>query len=306
MSSEPKLKLIVNPNADLGRAWQVAGNLRPVVEEFGGADWAGTVYPGHAVELARLAAEAGHPIVVAAGGDGTAHEVANGLMQVPAERRPRMGIVPIGSGNDFSHAVGMDASPYTALRQIFTGKARPIDVGLLTDGHNRREFWVNTMGIGFDATATIRSRRFTAVRGFVIYLLAVLQTILWNHDAPTMDIQTDQESWAERMLMLVLCNGPREGGGFYVQPAARPDDGILHYASVGKVSRLMMLRILPEVMRGTHGKMKAVRMGQFKSLHLKADAPLYIHTDGEIFAGFGTDVHELQVDILPGALEIVR
>lgn len=217
-----------------------------------------------------------------------------------------MGVVPIGSGNDFAHAVGMDPSPYSALQQVFTGSPHAIDVGLLTGSHGRREYWVNTMGIGFDATATIRSRRFTAVRGFVIYLLAVLQTIVWDHEAPQMDIQTDEESWVERLMMLVLCNGPREGGGFYVQPDARPDDEIFHYAAIGKVSRLMMLRILPEVMRGTHGKMKAVRMGKFKNLHLKADAPLYIHTDGEIFAGFGTDVHDLKVDILPGALKIVR
>src|SRR4030042_4709996 len=121
MSPDHKVKLIVNPNADLGRAWHMAGDLRPIVEEFGGADWTGTVYPTHAVELARRAAEEGHELVIAVGGDGTAHEVANGLMQVPQERRPRMGIVPIGSGNDFSHAVGMDRSPYVALRQIFPG-----------------------------------------------------------------------------------------------------------------------------------------------------------------------------------------
>ena len=305
MSPDHKVKLIVNPNADLGRAWHIAGDLRPIVEEFGGADWTGTVYPTHAVELARLAAEEGYELVIAVGGDGTAHEVANGLMQVPRERRPRMGIVPIGSGNDFAHAVGMDRSPPTALRQIFTGEPKPIDVGQLQDGHGRLEYWVNTLGIGFDATATIRSRRFTVVRGFLIYLLAVLQTILWNHDAPLMQVETDEEKWEERILMLVLCNGPREGGGFHIQPEARPDDGIFHYASVGKVSRPMMLRILPEVMRGTHGKMKAVRMGKFKSLKLKADAPLYVHTDGEIFSGFGTDIRDLQVEILPGVLEIV-
>lgn len=305
MANTHKVKLIVNPNADLGRAWQISGNLRPIVEEFGGADWSGTVYPTHAVELARTAAEDGYQIVIAVGGDGTAHEVANGLMQAPRERRPGMGIVPVGSGNDFAHAVGMDASPYVALKQIFNGKPKPIDVGRLRDNHGRQEYWVNTLGIGFDATATIRSRRFTAVRGFFVYLLAVLQTIALNHDAPNMQIQTDEEQWSRQQLMMVLCNGPREGGGFHVQPAARVDDGLFHYASIGKVSRLMMLRILPEVMRGTHGRMKDVRMGKFTNLTLQADAPLYIHMDGEIFAGFGTDVRDLRVEMLPGELEMI-
>jgi diacylglycerol kinase (ATP) len=77
-----KVKLIVNPNADMGQAWRNAADLRPVVEEFGGADWTGTVYPTHAIELARQAAEEGYELIISAGGDGTAHEVINGLMQV--------------------------------------------------------------------------------------------------------------------------------------------------------------------------------------------------------------------------------
>ncbi|MEW5870209.1 MAG: diacylglycerol kinase family protein [Chloroflexota bacterium] len=299
------VKLIVNPNADLGRAWHAAADLRPIVEEFGGADWAGTVYPTHAVELARQAAEEGYELVIAAGGDGTAHEVVNGLMQVPKERRPRLGVVPIGSGNDFSHAVGMDPRPPYALRQIFTGKPRSIDIGLLKDDHNRQEYWVNAVGIGFDTTVTIRSRRITLLRGFLIYLVAVVQTILFNHDAPLMQVNTDLESWEQNMIMLVLCNGPREGGGFHIQPEARPDDGIFHYAGVEKVSRPMMFRLLPEVMNGTHARFKQVRMGQFHRLDLKADRPLYVHTDGEILAGFGMDLRSLSVEILPGEIEMV-
>jgi diacylglycerol kinase family enzyme len=89
-----RVKLIVNPSADLGRAWIAARDLRPIVEEFGGADWAGTVYPTHAVELARQAGEQGYELVIAAGGDGTSHEVLNGLMQVPKER-VKTGVVPL-------------------------------------------------------------------------------------------------------------------------------------------------------------------------------------------------------------------
>ena len=111
-----KTKLIVNPNADLGRAWKTASDLRPIIEEFGGADWSGTVYPTHATELARQAGEAGYDLVVSVGGDGTAHEIVNGLMQVPAEKRPRLGVVPLGSGNDFAHAVGMPRQPWLSHR----------------------------------------------------------------------------------------------------------------------------------------------------------------------------------------------
>ncbi len=299
------VKLILNPNADLGRAWRQAADLRPVVEQYGGADWSGTVYPSHAIELARQAAEEGYQLVISVGGDGTIHEVINGLMQVPAEQRPRLGIVPMGSGNDFAHAAGINPHPAQALQAVFTGKPRRIDIGRLEDGSGRVEYWNNALGIGFDATTTIHSRRFTYFRGFMVYLLAVLQTILLNHDAPQMHITTDQESWSDKLLMFVICNGSREGGGFQVAPQARPDDGILDYACIGKVSRPMMLRLLPEVMNGTHGRFSQVRMGKLTKVTLLSESPLPIHVDGEIYAGFGMDVRQLNVEIMPGAVELV-
>jgi YegS/Rv2252/BmrU family lipid kinase len=297
--------MILNPNADLGRAWRQAADLRPVVEQFGGADWTGTVYPTHAVELARQAAEDGYELVISIGGDGTVHEVINGLMQVPEERRPRLGIVPMGSGNDFAHAIGMDPRPAYALTQIFNGKPRRIDIGKLVDGAGRVEYWDNAVGVGFDATVTIHSRRFTYLRGFMVYLLAVLQTIALNHNAPRMHITTDQESWEDELLMLVVANGPREGGGFKVVPEAKPDDGEFGYAWFNHVSRPMMLRLLPEVMNGTHGRFHQVRIGKLCRMDLRAESPLTVHVDGEIFAGFGMDVRQLSVEILPGAIEII-
>src|SRR5574341_1261911 len=112
-----KVKLIINPNADLGRAWRWASDLRPVAEEFGGADWTGTVYPTHATELAWQAAEDGYGLVVAVGGDGTVHEVINGLLKAPPEKRPRLGVVPLGSGNDFAHNIGVNQNSALAARQ---------------------------------------------------------------------------------------------------------------------------------------------------------------------------------------------
>jgi YegS/Rv2252/BmrU family lipid kinase len=299
-------KLIVNPNADLGRAWKNASDLRPIIEEFGGADWSGTVYPTHATELARQAALEGYELVIAVGGDGTVHEAINGLMQIPVEQRPRLGVVPLGSGNDFSHAIGMDRNPALALRQVLTGTSHRVDVGRLVDGHGRQEYFNNTLGIGFDATVTIRSRKFKSMQGFLIYFAAVMQTIALNHDAIGMQVATDHEDWNEEMLMLVLCNGGREGGGFLVAPDARIDDQVLHYAGVRRVSRPMMLRLVPEVMRGTHGSFSQVRMGQFTHMKLDADRPLYIHIDGEIYAGFGVDVRQLEIDIIPGAIEVMH
>jgi diacylglycerol kinase (ATP) len=302
---QQRVKIIINPNADLGRAWHMAADLRPIVDQFGGADWAGSVYPTHATELARQAAQEGYELVIAAGGDGTSHEVVNGLMAVSADRRPRLGVVPLGSGNDFAHAVGMDSNPSLALRQIFTGQSKRVDIGRYWDGLGRQEYFVNTIGIGFDTSVTIRSRRVTLLGGFMIYLVAVLQTIVFDHVAPAMKVQTDIEAWERELMMFVVCNGGREGGGFKVCPMAKLDDGILHYTAVEHVSRPMMLRLVPEFMNGKHARFKQVQIGQFKHLELEANLPLYIHADGEIFAGWGMDVRRFGVEILPGELEVV-
>ena len=298
-------KFLVNPNADMGRAWRTVADLRPLVEEFGGADWTGTVYPTHATALARQAAEDGYHLVIAAGGDGTVHEVINGLMQVPAETRPRLGIVPLGSGNDFAHTVGIRTNPAEALKQVFTGQPTRIDLGRFDIGRGEPEYFDNTFGMGFDATVTIRSHRITLLRGFLMYLVAVLQTIALNHEAPRMQIETDQGSWDEETIMFVVCNGPREGGGFLVAPGSVVNDGVLNYAAIRHVSRLMMLRLIPEVMKGTHGRFKQVRLGQLNKLQLRSEKPMTIHADGEVISGFGMDVRNVSVEIVPGALEII-
>jgi YegS/Rv2252/BmrU family lipid kinase len=301
-----KVKLILNPMASMGNAWKVAKDLRPIVAEYGHADWSGTVYPTHAIELARQAGEQGYEVVIAVGGDGTVHEVINGLMQVPAGNRPMLGIVPTGSGNDFAHAVGAFAEPEAALNHVLTGEAMSVDLGLLTDEDGRKEYFDNTLGLGFDAVVTIRSHKLPIVRGFLMYLTAVIQTIILNFDPMGLHVETESETWDLPTLMLTLCNGSREGGGFLVAPEARLDDGILHYATIRKVSRPMMFRLIPEVMKGTHGRFKPVRMGTCRKMSMTSDRPIYIHADGEIYTGFGSNLRQLSIEVVPNALRVIR
>jgi diacylglycerol kinase family enzyme len=105
--------------------------------------------------------------------------------------------------------------------------------------------------------------------------------------------------------MITLCNGPREGGGFHVAPDAVMDDAILDYAMIEGVSRLMMFRLIPEVMNGTHGRFKQVRMGRSGKFNIKYDRPMAIHADGEVFTGFTSNIREITVEILPKALNVV-
>lgn len=301
-----KVKIILNPMADMGNAWRVARDLRSITEQHGGVDWSGTVYPGHAIELAKQAGEQGYDMVIAMGGDGTVHEVVNGLMKVPGDKRSILGVVPVGSGNDFAHSIGVPKNSSEALLRALDGTPSAIDLGLMTDSDGRREYFDNTLGIGFGAIVTIRSHQLPLLRGFLMYLTAVIQTIIVDHNPITMQIETDTEKWEQKIIYLILCNGPREGGGFLVAPEAQIDDGILHYAMITDVSRPMMFRIVPEVMKGTHGRFKQVKMGTCKKFTITSDRPLYIHADGEIFTGPGTDLRKVSFEIVPNALKVVR
>jgi diacylglycerol kinase (ATP) len=249
-----KVKLILNPMADLGRAWKTANDLRPIAQEFKGElSWSGTVYPTHAIELAKQAAQEGCGLVVAMGGDGTVHEVVNGLMQIPENKRPIMGIVPIGSGNDFSYSMGITGDPSHALANALNREnIQAIDIGLITDENGRTEYFDNTLGIGFDAVVTIRSHKLPIVKGFLMYLTAVIQTIILNHHPAKMQIETEAEKWEEDVIMLTLCNGPREGGGFMLSPNSKNNDGTMEFLTVSKLSRATMFRLVPEFMKGTH------------------------------------------------------
>jgi diacylglycerol kinase (ATP) len=303
-----KVKLILNPMADMGRAWKTANDLRPVAQEFKGElTWSGTVYPTHAIELAKQAAQEGYDLVIAMGGDGTAHEVMNGLMQVPEGRRPIMGIVPIGSGNDFAYSLGLTKKSDHALAHALKAEnIQPVDIGLMTDEHGRQEYFDNSLGIGFDAIVTIRSHKLPIVKGFLMYLTAVIQTIFLNHHPARVQIQTENEQWEDSVLMVTLCNGPREGGGFMLSPDSKIDDGKMEFLTVKKVSRAMMFRLVPEFMKGTHMRFKQIRMGEFNKFNITSDLPLYIHADGEIFTSFGSNLRKVNVEVFPQALKIVR
>ncbi len=303
----PKVKLILNPMADMGHAWQVASDLRPIVSRYGNADWSGTVYPSHAAELARQAGEQGYQRVIALGGDGTVHEVVNGLMQVPPAQRPALGVVPIGSGNDFAFALGLPKSPAEALHMALYGQPRAVDIGHARSPDGQiDEFFDNTLGIGFDAIVTIRSHRLPLLRGFLMYLVSVLEAIVLDHHSIHYRISTDNGPTVIDSQMLVVCNGGREGGGFLIAPNFNITDGLFDLVMMDKVSRPMMLRLLPEFMKGTHHRFPQVHAQRTRRLSLQANAPLYIHADGEILTSFGSDVRALELELLPQALNVIQ
>lgn len=310
----PRIKLITNPWADRGRAGDQARIIRNLIEEFVAktrtsddpivANWVGTVYPGQAAEYAQEAAEDNYDIVAAVGGDGTVHEVVNGLMRVPAEARPVMGVIPLGSGNDFASNIGLPQSAGECVNRLFSTGTRTVDIARLTDGSGRNEYFDNTVNVGFGGAVSIATRKIQRIYGFWMYLTAVLQTIAVNYESPRMQVTMDGESMDDELMMFVLANGPREGGGFHVAPDAVMDDGMLDYVYITKVSRPMMLRLIPEVMNARHMRFSQVGGGKAKHITIESDVGLPIHADGEIFGPWEAKVRHVEAEIIPGAIRV--
>jgi YegS/Rv2252/BmrU family lipid kinase len=300
-----RTKLIFNPLSNQGQAASFLPTVKARVAGNPEYDLALTEYHGHAIALAKAAAEENFERVIAMGGDGTTHEVVNGLMQFPEAQRPEVGIVPLGSGNDFTFSAGLRGTPEEMLAIALQGPSHAVDIGLMEDNLNRREYWVNSLGIGFDALINIYSRGIHLFKGFWVYLLAALQTVLFHFTSFQFSGLKDGAVWRDNLLMLIVANGIREGGTFMVAPNASLQDGCLNYSAVPVISRPQMLRVLIAYIQGNQNKLRSVEAGSFGSLELQAERPLIIHSDGEILAGLDSKVTRLKIQSVPAAIRLV-
>jgi YegS/Rv2252/BmrU family lipid kinase len=306
----PHVRIIFNPAARRGHAVRLAHQLGDLAARLDGSAWVETRYARHAVELAAQAAREGAGIVVAMGGDGTVHEVVNGLMQVEAGRRPALGVVPVGSGNDFVVGAGLCADPFDALRRILApsgARMRPLDLGCVRDNLGRTEHFVNVIGIGLDAAVTYRTQRVRLLRGFPMYAAALVSALAQDYRAPRMHVDLgDGHPISGPILMLAAGNGTREGGGFVVTPKADIGDGSLDVAMIGPVSRRRLLQIIPDVMKGTHERHPEIRVLRARRVTLSAEDELSAHYDGEMMAWPGEQVRRLEIEAVPGALRLAE
>ena len=292
--------VILNPTAGRGAAARAWPKVRAVLEGAGArVELAETARHGHAAELAESAARAGWGAVVAVGGDGTVHEVANGLLRASdaGAAMPALGIVPVGSGNDFSLLAGLPRDPVEAARRIVSGAERRVDAGRV-DGR----WFVNGVGVGLDARVAVEANRNRRLRGIGIYLWA-LARVLASFRAPMMRVEIDGDEVIERPLTLATVgNGGRHGGGFWICPAAKLDDGLLDVCVCDALGRLRILRFLPKVLRGTHVGERCVRMRTARRVRITSDTPLPVHADGEILS---EAARELEIEIAPGRLRLL-
>ncbi|MSP16837.1 MAG: diacylglycerol kinase family lipid kinase [Myxococcales bacterium] len=261
---------IINPrsaNGALGR--DSADVLRVLRREVGACETLMTRAPGHATQLARDAIRGGASLVIAVGGDGTIHEVANGFFDDgrPAAGSAALGVLPVGTGGDFRRSAGIPKDLAAAAALLMRGERRPIDVGLLEqpapgDGQTRRVF-VNVASFGIpglvDQIVNSSSKR---LGGRLSFALGTLRAaVRYTNQRVRLVFDGNEDDHLEATINSVaVANGQYFGGGMRVAPDAALDDGRFDVVVIGDLSRFEILTSGPRIYAGTHVTLPKVRV----------------------------------------------
>ena len=265
---------------------------------------------GHATSIAADAVKRGIETIVAVGGDGTVHEVLNGLLAdraVPS--RATLAIVPAGSGNDLARMLQIPTEVEAACRLLDDHALRRIDVGLAKalDGPRVAElppdgrFFVNMLGIGFTAAVVLESLAVGPLTGMERYAKAIERALQSRWGTPDVKLVADGQSLSERIVIQEICNGQWEGGGFRVAPDARIDDGWFDIVTVAAMSQPELMELLPRIATGDHRGHDAVSIIRARHVAWESAEPVAIQADGEVLAEAALRVECL---VLPRAVGV--
>ncbi len=299
--------IIVNPVAGRGSGETTLPLITQAVQDAGlDCEIVRTERPWHAAELAEEAPGRGFDVVAYAGGDGTLNEVINGLMNARLHGRGEAALaaLPVGRGNDFAFSMGAAVTWQDGVHALVQNKRKRIDIGRVTGGlYPQGRYFGNGVGIGFDAVVGFEALKLKRLSGFPSYIVAALKTIFLYFHAPTAEIQLDSETITQPCLMISVMNGIRLGGGFFMAPDSKPDDGVLDLCIVHEVSIPKTFGLIAKFMKGTQGQDKAVRFVRTRTLNVTALAGSQpVHADGETIC---TEGKTLSIELLPSQLELL-
>jgi diacylglycerol kinase (ATP) len=292
--------IVANPAAGKGLAAKAIPQVREAFDRLGMSYE--VIETARAGDASKIARSSDREVVVALGGDGTINEVANGI----AGSAKKLGIIPAGSGNDFIKSAGIPHSIKASCELLAQAMIRRVDSGTVTvsrssDGYTSTRIFLNGVGIGFDAAVAKKTTEIHYLAGFSLYLMAVFQT-LGSYRAPEFTLNLDHATFLGKNLLIAIGNGRSAGGGFFLTPDAKIDDGLLDACVVQEKNLAQILMLMPLVMRGNHGKVRGVKFLREKKFEISASAPFYVHADGEVV---GDGVDRVMVSTNPGAIELM-
>lgn len=307
--------LVVNPTSGGGATGRTFAAMKETIERaLGPVDVKLTSHSGHGVDLAREGAIAGAPLVIAVGGDGTLHEVVNGLMEAKGGAygtkadATQLGIIAQGTGGDFRKSLGIEHRLDKYLEALKSGRTRALDVGKFTGGGKTGAYFVNILSAGMgglvDRYVADASRMLGGTAAyFGASVRALINAQLGNVTA-TVTNDGKTTTHAIRSFMIAICNGRYFGSGMKVAPMAEIDDGVLELVALGATSKLGFALTSRGIYTGSH-------VGQPGTVHLRgqkfvldlanedARGVYLLDVDGEPMGGL-----PLTVEVIPKALAL--
>lgn len=270
---------IANPAARHGETGRALAHIGTRIAHLEG-ELICTENPRHATEIATTLGT-GFDAVVAIGGDGTVHEVLNGIMAIDPAKRPALALVPTGSGNDTRRTLGLPIDIDAALAVLSTGRRVPFDVGRCNG-----VYFNNSFAAGLDAKVTARALRLkdeTRRSGLWLYLTALIGVLFEDMTPYDIRLTVDDAAPVQTTTLIVaVTQGPTYGGGFKITPHANPADGLFETCMIDPLSLPEALARLPFVVAGLHTRMRPVHMGRCGRIIIESDNPMPAQIDGEV------------------------
>jgi len=264
------------------------------------AEYLETTRQGDAKEFAMTAAKEGHPVIIV-GGDGSVHEVVNGILA--SGKRVPLGIVGAGSGNDFAwNTLKLPHDPAAAIERAFDGQLVEVDAGIVNG-----RYFANSFSVGLDADIAVaagRMKKLPLMGGVQLYYTTTVKQLLFGYGrCPWLsfklegaDEQTDQTQ-VKRYVLIAVTNGPTYGAGFRINPTADHCDGLFDVCTIDYLPLLRALKILPIVRKGEHAGIPEVTFYRAKSIAVESQNLVNMQVDGET-----SNSKSYHVENLPGAL----
>lgn len=271
--------LIANPISGKGKAKTTADQAhQALIAANHNGHIALTTGTGDAKHLAEKAVSEGIPWIIVSGGDGTFHEVLNGIGNVS---NVTLSILPSGRGNDLATAVGIPRKPQEAIQTLLTGKSRSFDLGYVRSENGSEHFFSTITTCGYDTEVSRRaSSRSTPFSGTASYVYAAIVT-LFKYKCPFVKINGDFGTHEGPLLLAATGITNSYGGGFKIVPNAVFDDGLFDVCLIRPVPSLTVLRLMVTLFWGGHVSHPAVDIFQTRRLKIETDPPVMLYADGE-------------------------
>lgn len=303
-------KVILNPYAGRWSAAERKSDVERALLKNGiDYDLAVTERPDHGMELAAKAVRDGFSPIIAVGGDGSINEVVNGMVNIhmdgEIEELPPLGIIPLGSANDFTVNLDLPIDLTAAAQIISMGNFRMMDIGQVTFGNTlKHRIFDNNSAIGLEPSITLIQAKMKRLRGVIRYILATLIGVLHNPQWK-MHIEWENGEYYGPVTLVTVGIHPLTGGVFYVTPHADPFDGLLTFVYGFMPTRLQILRILPKTMKPANGNY--VEHPDIHEVHthwlrIQSDTPTPLHADGVILS---EGIQKIKYKILPAKLPVL-